>query len=325
LQPVSHPNVVRTLFFIFHSFLLFACSEPSAKQLLGERGIPFTEEEFLKSIEKEDIAITRLFLQAGLTPRTRGEFGKLIYEKVIAKSSAEFLSEFISYGADPEQDLDGSGKRPLMVAAENNNLKAAKFLIGRKVNLDVADSHGATALHYAIRNKHPATVELLLKAGAKTNEQPQPLLLAVDRNQIEIVKLLLAANADLEARESQAGLSALALAAFRGHADLVDLLLGAGSDPSAQDSQGQTALMIAVDRGETDVVEVFIRKGVSVNRPGSDGVTALMIAAAKGDCLLINKLLDAGADRHAVTTKGYTASMAAREGNHMEAIKLLTD
>lgn len=67
-----------------------------------------------------------------------------------------------------------------------------------------------------------------------------------------MVKTLLAAGADMEAKGGNGG-TALIMASGAGHAKVVRALLAAGADVKAMDKKGNTALMVATKGDHGDV------------------------------------------------------------------------
>lgn len=90
-----------------------------------------------------------------------------------------------------------------------------------------------------------------------------PLLHAVHKNQLESVRALIDAGADVNRRAIN-GLTPLALAAGQGEAGIVDELLAAGADPGARSSHGWTPLQEAVARGEERIVQSLLREDPSL-------------------------------------------------------------
>lgn len=68
----------------------------------------------------------------------------------------------------------------------------------------------------------------------------------------EIVRMLLAAGADPNARSASGG-TPLHTAAFTGNTAILQMLLAAGADPTLADDKGHTPLDIARDRGHSEV------------------------------------------------------------------------
>ena len=97
----------------------------------------------------------------------------------------------------------------------------------------------------------------LLERGARVNagkpEGITPLLLAVDSENLGLVKLLLDSGADIKARRSD-GYTALMDAAAAGNAEMVSLLLAHGAEVNARTAGGMTALSAAMRKPANDAV-----------------------------------------------------------------------
>lgn len=87
------------------------------------------------------------------------------------------------------------------VAAEGD-IQKARELIGEKAPLDTFDDIGYTPLHHAVKNCHAAMVKLLLDAGANVNAREEEtnsdtaIAVAAADSSPEIVRLLLERGAD---------------------------------------------------------------------------------------------------------------------------------
>ena len=110
-----------------------------------------------------------------------------------------------------------------------------------------------------------------------------PLMHASHRGEIEFARLLLAAGAQIEARNGD-GNSALWLACVGKHLDMIDLLVDAGINLDNQNDNGATALMYAASSGRTEVVERLLARGADPAVETFDGFSALDMAANL-DCL----------------------------------------
>jgi hypothetical protein len=103
-------------------------------------------------------------------------------------------------------------------------------------------------------------VKALLAAGSRVNAATRdrgstPLLMASQNNHSAVVKLLLAAGANINQANAQ-GVSSLCIAAHNGHTDVVRELLWAGADASLA-WKGTTPLAVARHRGHTAIAELL--------------------------------------------------------------------
>jgi len=125
--------------------------------------------------------------------------------------------------------------------------------------------------HYA-RNANPAYARRV----------DQALRWESMRGHVEVVRLLLAAGADVHAR-------ALQWASIGGRVEVVRLLLAAGADVHAQDDE---ALREASMEGHAEVVQVLLAAGANVH---ANNDRALRMASKYGHAEVVQMLLAAGA------------------------------
>jgi hypothetical protein len=132
----------------------------------------------------------------------------------------------------------------------------------------IPDFTPQTPLIGALLHNDAAEAKRLLGRGADPNEGAfgglPPILLAVVRQDLELVRLMAARGADLNARD-RSGATALMWAAFNeiGDATLVQELLNRGADPAATNKAGETALDWAARRGTTAAVTALRKAGAS--------------------------------------------------------------
>ena|SRR5689334_11338047 len=117
---------------------------------------------------------------------------------------------------------------------------------------------GFTPLHLASFFGKTAVAKALIDAGAEpgavsVNEmRVQPLHSAAASRNVEICRLLIAAGADVNAKQRD-GFTPLHAAAQHGDVELVELLLSAGADPSIAKDDGGTPADTAETEGHVDV------------------------------------------------------------------------
>ncbi|OGP52762.1 MAG: hypothetical protein A2Y65_03625 [Deltaproteobacteria bacterium RBG_13_52_11] len=108
------------------------------------------------------------------------------------------------------------------------------------------------------------------------------LFSAVEKNDIQKVKELIAKGADVNVKEEH-GNTPLIKAASRGYTEIAELLIAKGADVNAQNwSMGNTPLILAASWGHTGTTKLLIAKGADVNAKAKDGQTPLMGAAYSG-------------------------------------------
>lgn len=138
------------------------------------------------------------------------------------------------------------------------------------------------------------------------------LLAAASLVRVAEIKSLIAAGADVNARNEDSKTVLMQVASFASDMNCVDVLRAltdAGADVNAKDRDGNTALWCAQS---FDCVDTLIDAGADVDAKNKDGETALMCHAKKGRSGLIETLIDAGADVSATDNHGKTALELAR-------------
>jgi ankyrin repeat protein len=181
------------------------------------------------------------------------------------RTSGCFAALLIAVAAALVVRADGPDRR-VIEAAKNGSHAVMRELLRSRVNVNVAEADGTTALAWAARNGDVEAVLLLLKAGA------DPTI------------------------ANRYGVTPLSLAAVNGDAATIDLLLKAGADPGSASPEGETALMTAARTGDLESVALLLAHGAAVNAAESwQGETALMWAAAENHGDVVRALAAAGA------------------------------
>ena len=176
-------------------------------------------------------------------------------------SSALLLAAYYGHGELAEVFRRHGAKPDVFEASALGDLGTVQNLVGVDgglVNAFAAD--GFYPLGLAAFFGHRAIVEFLLKNGAdlkisaRNGQKVTALHGAVARRDLEIVKMLLEAGADPNARQER-GFAPLHDAAANGNAALVELLLKHGALANAKTDDGKTPADMAAERGHKEVVE----------------------------------------------------------------------
>lgn len=155
-----------------------------------------------------------------------------------------------------------------------------------------------------------------------------PLMHAAERDNLRLVKLILASGADVNARD-QRGWTPLMHACMTrlASAEIVEALLGAGADVNAKDRIGRTALIWALRTGGGkevhEKVRLLLAGGADPNAKSQYGETPLLHATSARSLDTVAQLLAAGADPNAAAWKGESALAFARRVGDTEMVKLL--
>jgi len=160
----------------------------------------------------------------------------------IALGQNDEVKKFIDAGGDVNKRFAFGKTRDwtlLIWAAYLNNSEATRMLTKAGADVNLKTKKGGTALISA------------LTGGSLKNNGIN----------IDVVKALLEAGADVNEQIESEGLSPLMLAAAFGQAEVVKLLLDKGADVNAKARNGETALMAARRKGHQDIVNLLIEPG----------------------------------------------------------------
>jgi uncharacterized protein len=139
---------------------------------------------------------------------------------------------------------------------------------------------------------------------------------------IDLLQGLLRSSYPIDA-QTDAGYSALVLAAYNDRPEALDLLLKSGANPCLADHQGNTALMGALFKGYNQIARRLLKSGCDIDQANNAGETALSFAALFGRFDLLPLLVAAGANPNHVDARGNTAlAMARIQGNDTAEVTL---
>ncbi|XP_064623807.1 poly [ADP-ribose] polymerase tankyrase-like [Lineus longissimus] len=175
------------------------------------------------------------------------------------------------------------------VKSEDNEdvvkLPALMMLLEHKPPLDLIDKEGHTPLFIAINDKKPYIANVLIDAGAdvniaseneKADGKSSPLVMAVRKNQCEVVERLIKKGADVNTVDHRNQNTALHYAAMNkggspgNPLQVLNLLLDAKADVNALNNRKRTPLHLAVNANSgstnetTDVEELLLEKGADI-------------------------------------------------------------
>jgi ankyrin repeat protein len=175
---------------------------------------------------------------------------------------------------------------PLLYAARDGRLEAARLLIAAKADVNLTDANEITPLISAIVNNRLDVARFLIESGADIQQADwygrTPLWAAVETRNMDVD------NASFVNSIERAPLL-----------DLIKVLLDRGANPNARTKE------------VPPIRRAFLRVTGSLEWVDFTGMTAFLYAARAGDLTVMRLLLDRGADPRIPTIAGTTALMAA--------------
>ncbi len=182
------------------------------------------------------------------------------------------------------------------------------------------------------------TLALAVPGAAQEDESSPGHLfdVAIDRQDVDAVKELLAAghSANTPIAHDTVTSNPLVKACWRKNMEIVRLLVEAGADVNGLEkdrrvnAKGEVHWFVKSPLEEVvgqnlEIVRYLIAKGAKVNEKLTDGRTVIFLPAYEGDLGTLEVLIAAGGDVNAVDDIGYTPLKHAVMGRKPEAIRLL--
>lgn len=217
----------------------------------------------------------------------------------------------------------------LVEAVKQRDQRQVDELLRAKVDVNVAEADGATALAWAAHLGQGEMADALLRAGADVHAADvygeTALTLAAANGDGALVRSLLAAGAKADTTRWN-GETVLMLAAGAGSLDGVKALIRHGANVNAAEPRlGQTALMWAAAEGHSGVIGGLLEAGADIKGTSNGGSTPLAFAGAKGDVPSIKTLLAAGADPNHASPSGSRPLLIALANRHTNAALALLE
>jgi ankyrin repeat protein len=200
----------------------------------------------------------------------------------------------------------------------SNPLAVYTYLKSLGLELNIVTKDGFTPLHrLAYSNTDPAIFELFLTAGADVNLKDTkgntPLLNAASQNELAIVKLLSKNSKVINATNNDKQ-TTLMLAVQRNNPEVVKFLLDRGCDVFAKDHNGNTIayyLVRSFDNIKPDEFDYKLKllqeKGMQMNTTQAGGNTLIHLAAKDNNLVLLKLLSDFDINVNVKNDEGFTA------------------
>ncbi|XP_019851655.1 PREDICTED: ankyrin repeat and SAM domain-containing protein 6-like, partial [Amphimedon queenslandica] len=280
--------------------------------------LSWSHHAFLAQLRENCIIITYAILPCVLDDVMRD-----LKDPVILKKLKDHNITVIELPQEEEEDFEGKEEDPQIESTAK-----AEPRVGASSIIQTTSSEG----------KIPTTSTTTTLKGADPNvtkytfgDNPA-LIVAIEKDNIDIVKLLLEKGTDPKVTEYTSGDNpALIVAIETDNIDIVKLLLEKGADPNVTEypSGGSPALIIAIEKGNIDIVKLLLEKGAdpNVTKYPSGGSPALIIAIEKGNIDIVKLLLEKGADPNVTKyTSGYNpALIVAIKKDNIYIVKLLLE
>lgn len=236
----------------------------------------------------------RKFLTGGVDIHAKdGEGGTALHYAARA-GDVEMIKLLLAAGASVKA-ASVTGVTPLAVAARRAPVGAIAPLLAAGADIDAADDRGFTPIMAAcVRREQSDVVAALIRAGADVNHQSvaqgTALHQAAAAGALRSIELLLDAQANPNANSGRSGVVPLMLAVQHGRTEVVKLLLARGASVNATSPELSTPLLLAASQRKTEIAKLLLAAGADQTARDKSGRNVLDYAAATGDLELLSQL-----------------------------------
>ncbi|NOR65238.1 MAG: hypothetical protein GQ468_04405 [Candidatus Scalindua sp.] len=340
-----------------------ACGHMEATKLLIAKGAYLEmynnegDNALLMATQKGNLEIAKTLLEAGVNVNASNNYSCTSLMIAANRNDVLMVQLLIDYQADV-QKVDDNNRNALHIALDKEYEEVANCLIATgKVTPPSSDEKNLEALEKIVTR-----LKMFHHVGNSDSAEEQvifekwtPLMIAVWRDEIDIVRLLLSQGEDVNAR-SEDGHTALSRAAWKGSLDIVDILLQAGAKIEIGNDANTSPFILAAKHGHkevvlrliqkyidqygaislfdkalytgcdqvcSEIVEIIVEAGVSFKIEENKQISSAMLfdAAFNGKRKLVDILLKCGADINTTDEAGKTPLMLAAESGHKEIVE----
>jgi len=285
-------------------------------------------------VDPETQARLEALLEAAGISRLTGENKQLADPDVLKRLTSSVSSALDEAAAaltrmrsEPAPD---TGRSLVAACSEGDIGRVRRLLDEGRVSVHETTEEGESLLSLACSAGYYELAQVLLAMRANVEDRGMkgdctPLMEAASAGHTDIVRLLIAHGADVNA-QSSSGNTPLMYACAGGHEEVVRVLLEAGANVEDHNENGHTPLMEAASAGHCGVAKILLEFGAGINTHSNEfKESALTLACYKGHLEMVRFLLEAGADQEHKTDEMHTALMEASMDGHVEVARLLLD
>jgi ankyrin repeat protein len=257
--------------------------------------------------------MVKWLLSEGAFPDLASPTGRIACPAAVGKvPSSEYITRYQAYFSgypDPcgvpvhpiESKVDVAYyQRPLAGAVLNGHTEIVNILLRAKVDVNLEDSNGLSAVYLAAAMGFSEITQLLLDAGAVFDKDDkwaanQLLACASDGERTQTLKLFLQMGVSPNTRGLDKK-TALIQATSNGSLECMKILLRAGADIHLRDSENRTPLGVACEQGSVHAASILLEAGADPNADKLHRKYLLFRACCRGSFEIAQLLLQNSAE-----------------------------
>ena len=283
----------------------------------------------------EQTSIIKLLINSGANLNSSNRDGEMPLHLAAENNSVEIIKLLVSKGADINimsigENGEVGGLTPLDYTT-NEDVRTFIVKNGGKSGVDVAKDNALKgiapkmSLHMASLKGNIAAVKQHLAAGSNVNERSTemngltPLHFAAKEGIKEIIKLLISAGADVNAKDNKWMVTPLHGVWWD---EVAEILISKGADVNAADTDGKTPIDHAKMIGRNELVNLYKKHG---GKRGEVSYSSIHEAAADGSLKAVKEYLNSGTEVDARNSDGQTALHIALIRKNFHPMKQIVD
>lgn len=214
---------------------------------------------------------------------------KGIIETAVAHDDKEAILYLLDKGVSPNDRCPEGGSTPLTTAIRENRGELVDLLLSRGADPAIRGENWPLCMAV----KQPSILKKLLAATPNPRAFRGVVEMAVVANQLESIKLLLAAGCSVE--DKNCGVfSPLTSAIREQRKDIVRYLLDvAGADPNAPGEHLPMVKALRKYNGDTEIIQMLLTRGADINKMHR-GWNPILQAVENGDAQILKLLIEMG-------------------------------
>ncbi|XP_012928017.1 85/88 kDa calcium-independent phospholipase A2 isoform X3 [Heterocephalus glaber] len=244
---------------------------------------------------------------------TENEEGCTPLHLACRKGDGEILVELVQYCHAQMDVTDSKGETAFHYAVQGDSSQVLQ-LLGKNTSsgLNQANHQGLTPLHLACQLGKEEMVRVLLLCNARCNvvgPGGYPIHTAMKFSQKGCAEMIISMDSNqIHSKDPRYGASPLHWAK---NAEMARMLLKRGCDVDSTSTSGNTALHVAVMRNRCDCVMVLLTHGANADARGEHGNTPLHLAMLKDNVEMVKALIVFGAEVDTPNDSGETPAFIA--------------